>query len=139
MKHQRVVNRSARSCLAHLVLLALAVAMVTPFAWMVLSSFKPLAEVENANPIPSTWRFQNYADVFRQIPFARYYLNSFFVAAWVTFLQCLTSAMAAYSFARLRWPGRDTVFKLYLATIMIPGVVTPSEIQQGALTQRLRA
>jgi ABC-type glycerol-3-phosphate transport system permease component len=47
-----------------------------------------------------------------------------FVAAWVTFLQTLTSAMAAYAFARLHWPGRDTVFKLYLGTLMVPGVVT---------------
>src|SRR5207244_1541653 len=56
--------------------------------------------------------------------FATYYFNSVFVAAWVTFLQVLTSAMAAYAFARLRWRGRDSVFKLYLATLMIPGVVT---------------
>ncbi len=46
------------------------------------------------------------------------------MAAWVTFLTCITSSMAAYAFARMRWPGRDTVFKLYLATLMIPGIVT---------------
>jgi ABC-type glycerol-3-phosphate transport system permease component len=62
--------------------------------------------------------------VFTEIPFARYYFNSLFVAGWVTLLQCLTSAMAAYAFSRLRWRGRDLVFKLYLATLMIPGVVT---------------
>jgi ABC-type glycerol-3-phosphate transport system permease component len=101
-----------------------AVTMLAPFVWMVLSSFKPLAEVERLNPIPSTWRPGNYLEVFRQIPFAMYYFNSLFVAGWVTFLQCLTSAMAAYAFARLRWRGRDTVFRLYLATLMIPGVVT---------------
>ena len=52
------------------------------------------------------------------------HFNSIFVAAWVTFLTCVTSAMAAYAFARLRWIGRDVVFRLYLATLMIPGVVT---------------
>ncbi len=57
------------------------------------------------------------------MPFARYYFNSVFIAAWVTFLGCLTSAMAAYAFSRLRWKGRDHVFRLYLATLMIPGVV----------------
>lgn len=113
-----------RSVRRHLPMVLLAITMMMPFVWMVLSSFKPLAEVEQINPVPSTWQWRNYGDVFRQIPFARYYFNSFFVAAWVTFLQSLTSAMAAYSFARLRWPGRDTVFKLYLATMMIPGVVT---------------
>jgi multiple sugar transport system permease protein len=46
-----------------------------------------------------------------------------FVALWVTFLQCMTSSMAAYAFARMKWCGRDMVFRLYLATLMIPGVV----------------
>ena len=58
------------------------------------------------------------------IAFRRWYFNSIFIAAWVTLLQCLTSAMAAFAFSRLRWPGRDRVFLLYLATMMIPGVVT---------------
>lgn len=60
----------------------------------------------------------------KDISFQRYYFNSVFVAAWVTILHCLTSAMAAYAFSRLRWPGRDHIFRLYLATMMIPGVVT---------------
>ena len=68
-------------------------------------------------------RWHNYIEVFRQIPFARYFFNSIFVACWVTFLQVFTSALAAYSFARLDWPGRDTVFLLYLTTMMLPGLV----------------
>ncbi|MFP4057326.1 MAG: carbohydrate ABC transporter permease, partial [Candidatus Brocadiia bacterium] len=102
----------------------LALTMLMPFLWMVLSSFKPLAEMQELNPIPSAWHPENYPRVFAEIPFARYYFNSFFVAAWVTFLVCLTSAMAAYAFSRLRWRGRDVVFRLYLATLMVPGVVT---------------
>jgi ABC-type glycerol-3-phosphate transport system permease component len=118
------MNNRWRTIGHHALLLLIGVTMLGPFLWMVLSSFKPLAEVENVNPIPTEWREQNYGDVFRQIPFARYYFNSLYVAAWVTLLQCLTSALAAYAFARLRWRGRDAVFKLYLATMMIPGVVT---------------
>lgn len=113
-----------RFLMGHGVLALLSLITLLPFLWMVLASFKPLQEVEQINPIPSVWHTRNYLDVFRQIPFARYYFNSFFIAAWVTFLTCLTSALSAYSFARLRWPGRDHVFKLYLATLMIPGVVT---------------
>jgi multiple sugar transport system permease protein len=109
--------------MSHLVLAIIALVMLLPFMWMVLASFKELAEVEQLNPIPREWHPENYLRVFDRIPFARYYFNSIFVAAWVTFLQCLTSAMAAFAFARLHWRGRDTVFKLYLATIMIPGVV----------------
>jgi ABC-type glycerol-3-phosphate transport system permease component len=112
--------------LAHAVLAFIAVTMMLPFLWMLLTSVKPLAEAEQLNPIPSHVQFQNYPDLFRidNVYFGRYFFNSFFVAAWVTFTQVLTSAMAAYAFARLRWPGRDTVFKLYLATLMVPGVVT---------------
>jgi len=97
--------------------------MLAPFVWMVLVSFKALPEVESLNPLPTKWHPENYLAVFKQVPFARYYFNSVFISAWVTFLQCLTSAMAAYAFARLRWPWRDTVFRLYLGTLMIPGVV----------------
>ena len=117
-------RRRGRFGIWHALLVLLALTMLTPFAWMVLASFKPMAEIESINPIPTSWRVSNYPEVFEQIPFGRYYLNSFFVASWVTFLQCITSAMAAYSFSRIQWRGRDTVFKLYLATMMIPGVVT---------------
>ena len=65
----------------------------------------------------------NYVDVFRQIPFARYYWNSLFIAAAITFLKVFTSSLAAFAFARFDWPGRDKVFLLYLATMMLPGLV----------------
>jgi len=109
---------------SHVLLIAISLVMLAPFVWMVLVSLKPLSEVENLNPWPSKFHTENYSEVFKQIPFAHYYFNSFFIAAWVTFLQTLTSAMAAFAFARLKWPGRDIVFKLYLATLMIPGVIT---------------
>jgi ABC-type glycerol-3-phosphate transport system permease component len=118
------LSKNARLALMYAGLSLIAVTMLLPFLWMVLASFKPLAEVEHINPWPTVWHPDNYIKVFQQVPFARYYFNSVFVAAWVTFLTCLTSAMAAYSFARMRWPGRDRVFQLYLATMMIPGVVT---------------
>jgi len=74
---------------------ALAVLSLAPFLWMVLASFKSLSEVEHLSPFPSIWHPENYAHVFQQIPFAHYYFNSVFVSAWVTFLQVLTSSMAA--------------------------------------------
>ncbi len=110
----------------HVVLAAFALTTLAPFLWMLLTSLKPLGEVQAINPIPTEWRFDNYAEVLnhKDISFKRYYFNSVFVAAWVTFLSCLTSAFAAYAFSRMRWPGRDHVFKLYLGTMMVPGVVT---------------
>ena len=96
--------------------------MIAPFIWQILTSLKPLAEVD-LSIWPRHWTPGNYLQVFREISFGRYYMNSILVAVWVTFLQVITSAFAAYSFSRLHWPGRDKVFLLYLATMMIPGAV----------------
>ena len=116
-------RRFASAGLLHVALAALSFTLVLPFVWMVLTSFKPLAEVGVGPWLPAKWLPSNYGEVFRAIPYARYYWNTLFVAAWVTFLQVFTSALAAYSFARLRWPGRDKVFLVYLSTMMLPGLV----------------
>jgi multiple sugar transport system permease protein len=107
----------------HLVLSVIGLAMVLPFVWMVLTGLKPLSEVASEEWIPSTFQWHNFVEVFRVIHFAQYYWNSLFVASWVTFLQVFTSSLAAYSFSRLHWPGRDKVFLLYLSTLMLPGLV----------------
>jgi ABC-type glycerol-3-phosphate transport system permease component len=111
--------------LVYAILVLVSITTLLPFMWMVLTSFKPLDEVTNITPVPTKWHPQNYLEVSTQAKFfGRYYLNSLFVASWVTFLTILTSCMAAFAFARLNWPGRNQVFTLYLATMMIPGVVT---------------
>jgi ABC-type glycerol-3-phosphate transport system permease component len=119
-------RRRGRFLAAHLLLIAFALTTLLPFLWMVFASFKPQDEIEQLNPLPTAWRPENYADVLthEHISFGRYYFNSLFVASWVTFLTCLTSSLAAYAFSRISWRGRDHVFKLYLATMMVPGVVT---------------
>ncbi|MGB7158806.1 MAG: hypothetical protein WBD40_12105 [Tepidisphaeraceae bacterium] len=95
------------------------------FAWMVLTSLKSPDEVNAQRWVPAAPQWHNYPDVFdkdhpdphrRRVDFARFYWNSLFVAAWVTFLQVFTSSMAAFSFSRLAWRGRDTVFFMYLGT-----------------------
>jgi ABC-type glycerol-3-phosphate transport system permease component len=99
-------------------------AMIAPFVWMVLASFKSLSETGDPGWMPRTgWHWANYAEVFRVIPFLRFSANSVVVAGWVTLIQVMTSAMAAFSFSRLEWPGRDRVFFLYLGTMMLPGLV----------------
>lgn len=107
----------------HVLLVAIGLSMVIPFVWMVLTSLKPAAEVDATTWIPSQLMWENYPKVFESIQFMRFYWNSLFVAAWVTFLQVLTSAMAAFAFSRIQWKGRDSVFLLYLATMMLPGIV----------------
>ena len=121
--------------LSRLVLLSLlGLAISLPFVWMVSSSFKTRAEVEQVQIVPQTPTLQNYPIVLNTQPdpvthktldlkFGRWYYNSLFIAVGTTFLQVLTSAFAAFAFSRLKWRGRDAVFLLYLATMMIPGVV----------------
>src|ERR1019366_6449760 len=108
----------------HGLMTLLSLAMIAPFAWMALTSLKSLSEVGNPGWLPkSEYHFNNYREVFRVIPFFRFVANSLVVAGWVTLLQVFTSALAAFSFARLEWPGRDRVFFLYLGTMMLPGLV----------------
>jgi len=109
--------------LIHVALVAIAFTMILPFVWMLLTSVKPLAEAGLPEWLPSAWQWSNYKEVFEVIPFGRFYWNSIFIAAWVTFLQVFTSSLAAFSFSRINWPGRDKVFLLYLGTMMLPGLV----------------
>jgi multiple sugar transport system permease protein len=109
--------------LSHLVLVLLSIVFFLPFLWMILTSLKTLAEVGVGDWVPKVLQWKNYGEVFEVIPYGTFYWNSVFVAAWVTFLQVFTSSLAAFSFSRLKWPGRDKVFMLYLATIMLPGLV----------------
>lgn len=115
------------------VLVVLACSMALPFAWMVMVSLKPLDEVEKGDFVPARWDASSYpavlgvAGIGRQaapdLHFGKWYFNSLFVAGWVTFLQLVTSSMAAYAFSRISWPGRDKVFFLYLATMMVPTLI----------------
>jgi multiple sugar transport system permease protein len=123
------MRRRRRSWADRLVLYALAaisfVILVGPLLWMVSSSLKSPAEVLADPPtlLPHEWRFQNYVDVFRQVPFGRYLLNSLFVATTVTVVALLFHSMAAYSLARLKFPGRDKIFLAILMTLMVPFTV----------------
>jgi multiple sugar transport system permease protein len=105
------------------------ITMILPFLWMLSTSLKTYSSVFVFNlsdiqwmPKPLYWK--NYVDVWKVVPFARFYLNSIFVCVAVTFGQVATSSLAAYAFARLKFPGRDKIFFAYLATMMIPGSVT---------------
>ena len=107
-----------------------AVTMAAPFFWMISTSLKEAGQVFAEAKVwwqewlPSTFIWQNYLKVWEVVPFARFYLNSVLVSICITAGQVVTSAMAAYAFARLNFPGRDRLFFGYLATMMIPGAVT---------------
>lgn len=95
---------------------------IFPFLWMILTSFKSQAESIKV-PLqffPSRLRFSNYVAVFQKIPFARMYLNTILNAAIVVSVQLTFCSMAAYAFARIKFPGRDMLFGLLLSVLMIP-------------------
>jgi ABC-type glycerol-3-phosphate transport system permease component len=111
--------------LLHIVLTIFSLSLAMPFVWMALTGFKTLDEVGLESWIPNEFIWSNYAEVFETegIQFGRWYWNSIYVAAFVTLLQVFTSSLAAFSFARLKWPGRDKAFLLYLGTMMLPWLV----------------
>ena len=111
---------------AHLVLLLGAITMLVPFIWMLSSSVKSLGEVFVFPPTlfgeKIVW--ENYTKISSRFNYFAYFLNSVKVSAWVVIFQVFTSATAGYVFAKLYFRGRDKVFTLYLATMMIPFHVT---------------
>jgi multiple sugar transport system permease protein len=110
----------------HALLIVGSVAMLVPFVWMLSTSLKEPGDVFIYPPqwIPQPMRWENYKQTVTVMPFGRFYLNSVIQAISVTVLQLLTASLAAFAFARLRFRGRDALFLLYLATMMIPFPVT---------------
>lgn len=100
--------------------------MLLPFGWMLATSLKAPPQIFTYPPtlIPNPVMWQNYLDTVQAMPFGRFYLNSLFVAVSVTTIQILTASLAAFAFARLRYWGREILFLVYLATLMIPFQVT---------------
>ena len=114
--------RRLRTTARWVILLAGGLVFASVFVYAVLSAVKPANEVL-ASPMrwwPSEWRWSNFELPFEQAPFARYYLNSVVVGVSVTALNVLTCTLAGYSFAKFSYRGRDVLFFLVLATLMIP-------------------
>jgi multiple sugar transport system permease protein len=113
---------SIKPILLHLLLLSGAILMVMPFAWMLSTSLKTNSQ---ALSIPLRWipdpiMWQNYSDVLTRLNFGRFLMNSSIIAMLRVGGQLFTCSLAAYAFARLRFPGRDKLFPLYLAALMVP-------------------
>jgi multiple sugar transport system permease protein len=123
---RRSRNLTPSTLALHALLIGGSVIMLLPFAWMLSTSLKLPPDIFTYPPvwIPSPIAWQNYPKTVAAMPFGRFYLNSLFVTTSVTLLQLLTSSLAAFAFARMRFPGRNALFLLYLATLMIPFQVT---------------
>lgn len=119
-------GRRLRRALTFAFLLVVSLAMAAPFLWMISTALKPPDEVLVVPPkwIPSTLRWDNFVTAWNMAPFGRFYFNSVFVAVTATFLELIVGILSAYAFARMRFPGRDLLFLLVLATLMIPVDIT---------------
>jgi multiple sugar transport system permease protein len=108
--------------LKYAVLVVGAVLMLLPFEWMVVASVMAPAEIMTRPLVwlPAVPQLQNYARLAEAIPLARMYLNSLIVTTGITLGILLSSSLAGYGFAKFQFPGRDVLFLLVLATIMIP-------------------
>ncbi len=109
------------SVLLHLVVVVGALVMLFPFVWAVITSISSGAGL-SATPslVPTDPSLSAYVELFTRLPFARVTVNSLGLAVVSTLFQMATGAMAAYAFSRLEFRGRDALFAVYLATMMIP-------------------
>ena len=146
---ERKRKERIRSFIAYIILSIGALTMVIPFLWTISTALKDPEDIydkkfipqrvgyvyvdEKGNFVPGGYRegykqvrawWSNFVKAWISVPFDKYYRNSLIVATITTFGQLVTCTLAAYAFARLRWFGRDTVFLLYLGTLMIPFTVT---------------
>jgi multiple sugar transport system permease protein len=114
------------SLLLHVFLIPGSIIMVGPFIWMAITSLKNNAQAFSFPPsfIPDPVVWSNYPASLQALPFGEAYFNSFYIALIVVVVDLTTAAMAGYAFARIRFPGRNVIFILFLATLMIPFQLT---------------
>lgn len=107
------------------VLAVLAIIMIFPFIWMVLTSFKSMAEISQANTfLPAEWTLDNYADVFDTVPFMTWLKNSVLVTVIATVIVLFSSTIVGFVFGKFQFPGKNICFWFILATMMVPSQTT---------------
>ncbi|MCK9483438.1 MAG: carbohydrate ABC transporter permease [Candidatus Marinimicrobia bacterium] len=108
--------------LSYILLILTGIVVILPFVWMILSSFKTAGEIWTFPPVfmPKKFQWSNYVEAWKALPFDRFFINSLLVTIFVTVGQLFTCSLGGYAFARLRFPGKDKLFLMYLATMMIP-------------------
>jgi multiple sugar transport system permease protein len=106
----------------HLVLVPLAIAMLIPLVWMLVTSVETLSETQHYPPVlvPRSVVLNNYTEVLRDAPFARWFLNTLVVTTATVIGNLFFCSLAGYAFARIKFFGREVTFLLVLATLMIP-------------------
>lgn len=109
----------------YLILVAGALFILLPFVWMIVTSLKPSAEVLLMPPkwLPSRIQWENYVQAFESAPFVRYFCNSVIVTVLITAGELVTTVLAAFAFSQFQFRGRQVLFLLLVATMMVPGEI----------------
>src|SRR5262249_19665566 len=110
----------ARRALVYALLVAISLLFFVPFLWTLTTSFKTLPDSVNVNLLPERWVTDAWSTIWNQYDFGLYIRNSFFLAAVIVTANMVLAGLGGYAFARLRFPGREVLFWLVLATLMVP-------------------
>lgn len=113
----------SKKILTYVILILGAAISMIPFIWMISTSLKSLGEALGSSFFPSEIHLENYVEAWRKADFTEYFLNSIFISVITLSGQITFSILAAYAFARIKFPGRDLIFSIMLSTIMIPAMV----------------
>ncbi|HJC05256.1 MAG TPA: carbohydrate ABC transporter permease [Candidatus Enterocloster excrementipullorum] len=118
-------NRKIATALVYLVLAAGAVLMIFPFVWMLLTSFKSMAESIQIPPtiLPAKWLVENYSNALESLPFIRLYINTALLILLRVACAVAFSSAAGYAFAKLKFPGKNALFSLVLIQMMLPSQI----------------
>lgn len=119
-------NKLIIKFISYFVLTAGALLMIMPFVWSVATSFKNARDVFTTAPFELTFPldFSAYNEMLSRIDFFRYATNTFIVAGAITVGQLFTCSLSGYAFAKIKFPGRDAIFLIFLSTLMVPAAVT---------------
>ena len=121
---RRDLRSNTGRSIVFLLLLIGAILFIAPVIWMFVSAVKPNLQTMDGRWIPQTVLWSNFTDAWAQAPFGVYFRNTVIVSTVAVAGNVISSSLVAYSFARLRWPGRDLLFIFVLATMLLPTVVT---------------
>ena len=125
-RQNRIIQDRIKKTIAYIVCTFLAIVYVFPLYWLIVTALKTDKEVFLQPPtfLPLNPQWQNFITATNYIPFWRYMGNTFFIAIVSIIGTVLSCTLIAYGFARIRWPGRNIFFLIYLSTIMLPAQVT---------------
>lgn len=121
-----VSRKVSKKIWAYVFLIIIAVIIGVPFYWMIATALRSSDQILQLPPawIPNPITFENFPKVFQEIPFAKFIGNTFWLEFWNVLGQLFACTFVAYGFSRFRFPGRDVLFLILLATLMIPNTIT---------------